>query len=362
MFTSCWDINEKNDPNNDYSVNINSNNYLPLSSIEDDNLEKTIIPGLSNFEGNCYLNSIMQCFYYCNDLTKYFMEHEKEIKDKKGKLSNEYLNLIIKLNKKEKYNDAKIFLNTLKEVSYNFIKKGGNDPKAVLLYFLQNLHNELKEENKNYKEEDICCEDIDKEKAFEKCKNNEEYNKSIITELFNLCIITKNKCDKCGNKHYMCEYKNHLLIELNKYESKEKIVNLDDLIKFSFEDSIRNFICNTSNEVFKAKFKKRIISFPQYLIIILNRKNIKFNVKYNNIIDISEYYINKEDKKVFKYKFVGACLTNDFENRECTHAISRCITSDGYYIFNDLFTYKNNYYIKGYNPYILFYKKYDNYI
>ena len=211
MFTSCWDINEKNDPNNDYPVNIHFNNYLPLSSIEDDNnyFEKEIIPGLSNFEGNCYLNSIIQCFYYCNDLTKYFMEHENEIKDKKGKLSNEYLNLIIKLNKKEKYNDAKIFLNTLKEVSYNFIKKGGNDPKAVLLYFLKNLHNELKEKNKNYKEEDTCCEDIDQDKAFEKCKNNEEYNKSIITELFNLCIITKNKCNKCGNKHYMCEYKNH---------------------------------------------------------------------------------------------------------------------------------------------------------
>ena len=316
------------------------------------------IPGLSNFEGNCYLNSIMQCFYYCNDLTNYFMEHEKEIKDKKGKLSNEYLNLIIKLNKKEKYNDAKIFLNTLKEVSYNFIKKGGNDPKAVLLYFLQNLHNELKEENKNYKEEDICCEDIDKEKAFEKCKNNEEYNKSIITELFNLCIITKNKCDKCGNKHYMCEYKNHLLIELNNYKAEEnKKVKLDDLIKYYFEDVNKDYFCIFKNKKSKAKFSIKIISPPQYLIIVLNRNTIKFNVIYDEIIDISEYCINNPD---IRYKFLGACLTNDYKDKKGTHAISRCITPEGSYLFDDLDTYENVNDIIGYNPYILFYIKMIN--
>ena len=37
--------------------------------------EVIIVPGLSNFEGNCYLNSILQCFYYCNDLTKYFINN-----------------------------------------------------------------------------------------------------------------------------------------------------------------------------------------------------------------------------------------------------------------------------------------------
>jgi len=37
---------------------------------------KDTIPGLSNFEGNCYLNSILQCFYYCKDLTNYFIRNE----------------------------------------------------------------------------------------------------------------------------------------------------------------------------------------------------------------------------------------------------------------------------------------------
>ena len=82
--------------------------------------EQIVVPGLSNFEGNCYLNSILQCFYYCDDLTNYLISNEKEIIKNKGKLSNAYLDLILRLNEKEKYNSAKVFLKILKEVSYNF--------------------------------------------------------------------------------------------------------------------------------------------------------------------------------------------------------------------------------------------------
>ena len=317
------------------------------------NSPKEKIPGLSNFEGNCYLNSILQCFYYCDDLTNYFIKNEKEIINKGGKLSNAYLNLILRLNEKEKYNTAKIFLKTLKEVSYNFFKRGGNDPKAVLFYLFENFHNELKEKNEEYNEEDICCEDINLEKAFEKCKDNKDKNKSIISDLFNWCFLTINKCDKCGNDHYTCEYKNSMLIELNKYKTKDEYVILDDLIKFYFEDTIKPFICYSGGGILQAKFKKKIISFPKYLIIILNRNIIQFNVIYDDI-DLSHYSINKNNSK---YKFVGATLTNDFGKREGTHAISRCITPKGSYIFNDLYTIQNCNDIDGYNAYILFYKK-----
>ena len=346
---SCFDWEDSND-----DIDFNIYHTSPINLIFNDNFQEMNIPGLSNFEGNCYLNSILQCFYYCNDLTKYFINNEKEIINKGGKLSNAYLKLILKLNKKEKYNDAKIFLNTLKEVSYNFFKKGGNDPKAVLFYLLENLHNELKDKNMKYNEEDICCEDIDQDKAFEKCKNNEENNKSIISELFNWCILTKNECIKCGNTHYTCEYKNCLLIELNKFKNLEENVLLDDLIKFYFQDAYKNFICNNDKEVFKVKFTKKMISFPQYLIIILNRDIIKFHVKYDDTIDLSDYCINENN---INYEFIGACLTNDYGENEGTHAISRCITPEGSYIFNDLNTKENCNDIDGYNPYILFYKK-----
>ena len=38
--------------------------------------QELITPGLTNFEGNCYLNSVLQCFYYCDDLTNYFLNNE----------------------------------------------------------------------------------------------------------------------------------------------------------------------------------------------------------------------------------------------------------------------------------------------
>ena len=347
FFCNYWE-----DTNDEIEINVN--NSSPMNFIYNNIFQGVKIPGLANFEGNCYLNSILQCFYYCNDLTKYFINNEKEIIKKGGKLSNAYLNLILKLNKKEKYNNAKIFLDTLKEVSYNFFKKGGNDPKAVLLYFLENLHDELKEQNIDYNEEDICCEDIDQERAFERCKNNEKKNKSIISELFNWCILTENECKKCGNNHFTCEYKNNIIIELKKFEFSNENVILDDLIKFYFKDVNKYFICNTDKEVVKVKFTKKIICLPQYLIIILNRDIIKFDVIYDDIIDLSEYCINENNTK---YKFVATCLTNDYGNKEGTHAISRCITSQGSYIFNDLNTHKKCNDIDGYNPYILFYKK-----
>jgi ubiquitin C-terminal hydrolase len=346
---SCFDWEDSND-----DIDFNIYHTSPINLIFNDNFQEMNIPGLSNFEGNCYLNSILQCFYYCDDLTNYLISNEKEIIKNKGKLSNAYLDLILRLNEKEKYNSAKVFLKILKEVSYNFFKSGGNDPKAVLFYLLENLHNELKEENEDYNEEDICCEDIEREKAFKKCKDNEDKNKSIISELFNWCLLTTNKCNKCGNNHYTCEYKNSMLIELNKYKTKDEYVTLDDLIKYYFEDTIKPFICNTGGEVFKVKFEKKIICLPDYLIIILNRDIIQFNIIYKDNIEFSQYCVNK---KYSKYKFIGATLTNDFGKKEGTHAISRCITPKGSYIFNDLQTIKNCLDIDGYNAYILFYKK-----
>ena len=348
------DEDEMNEENINNLVSYDYDNPYPINYIYINSFPKNKIPGLSNFEGNCYLNSILQCFYYCDDLTNYLISNEKEIIKNKGKLSNAYLDLILRLNEKEKYNSAKVFLKMLKEVSFNFFKSGGNDPKAVLFYLLENLHNELKEENEDYNEEDICCEDIEQEKAFKKCKDNEDKNKSIISKLFNWCLLTTNNCNKCGNNHYSCEYKNSMLIELNKYQTKDEYVTLDDLIKYQFEDTIKPFICNTDGEVFKVKLKKKIISLPNYLIIILNRDIIQFNVIYNDDIELSKYCVNKNNSK---YKFVGAILTNDFGKKEGTHAISRCITPKGSYIFNDLQTIKNCFDIDGYNAYILFYKK-----
>ena len=351
LFKDYWDSDIDEDDNSKFNIN----NPLKIIDINDSSIIN--IPGLYNFEGNCYLNSILQCFYYCNDLTNYFLNNKIEIEKKDGKLSNAYLNLILRLNNKEKYNDAKVFLNALKEVSNNFFKRGGNDPKAVLFYLLESIHDELKEQNIYYIEKDICCEDINQEKAFQKCKQNEENNKSIISELFNWCLITENECKKCGNNHYICEYKNNILIELNKYKTQDKIIQLDDLIKFYFQDTEEYFICNTDSEIFKVIFTKKMISLPQYLIIILNRNIIKFNVKYNDCIDLSKYCVNDNNAK---YNFIGATLTNDYENKKGTHAISRCRTSEGTYIFNDLDIINDYNDINNYNPYILFYKKIIN--
>ena len=345
-------------PDTNYDFTFKTYDPLPQDYININIFTKKEIPGLSNFDGNCYLNSVLQCFYYCNDLTNYFIDNEKEIIKNNGKLSNAYLNVILKLNKKEKYNNVKNFLNKLQEVSSFFFKKGGNDPKAVLLYLLENLHNELKEKNLYYNEEDTCCEGIVKEEVFKKCNNNEQNNKSIITELFNWCLITSNECIKCGNSHYKCEFRNHILIELKAYKAIEEKVSLKDLIKFYFQDNEEFFMCtfnkNNDKEVFKVTQTKKIISLPKYLIIILNRDIIKFNVIYDNIIHLSEYCVNGIKAE---YKFVGSSLTNDFGNKVATHAISRCITLEGSFIFDDLDTIKTNNNIKGYNPYILFYQK-----
>ena len=309
-------------------------------------------PCLDNFAGNCYLNSILQCFYYCNDLTEYFVTNNEEIKNKKGKLSNAYLNLIIALKKNERFNTAKNFFHDLQKVTSNFFKKGGNDPKAVLVTILQNLHDELKINANN--EYDSYCEDFSLEKAFTFCKEIEQKNKSIISELFNWCLLSNINCNICSKNHYICEYRNYLLISLENYENFS--LNLDNLIMNYFKDNTKKFICQNDEQkaINKVKYTKQIMKFPKIFIIILERKsNLKYKIEYNDNITFSGC-LNRENNNDINYKLVGALLINE----HATHAIAKCLVQDGIYcIFDDLNFIKNFLEPESFSPYILFYLK-----
>ena len=78
-------------PDTNYDFAFNNYNPLPQDHIDINNIpipkKKKKIPGLSNFEGNCYLNSVLQCFYYCDDLKNYFTDNETDIKKNNGKLT-----------------------------------------------------------------------------------------------------------------------------------------------------------------------------------------------------------------------------------------------------------------------------------
>ena len=74
-------LNEKY--NNYYNINKNSNKLNQeieeneeIEEYDEDiiNLNKIKPTGLVNIGGICYLNAVLQCFFYCKPLTKYFLQ------------------------------------------------------------------------------------------------------------------------------------------------------------------------------------------------------------------------------------------------------------------------------------------------
>ena len=80
LYISLNLLNEKFLSNRHIKIFQNNNdNLTPKDSNSDENDEinklKNMEPtGLINIGGICYLNAVLQCFYYCKPLTNYFLK------------------------------------------------------------------------------------------------------------------------------------------------------------------------------------------------------------------------------------------------------------------------------------------------
>ena len=345
---------------------------------EEINLGKRKPSGLENIGGICYLNAVLQCFYYCRPLTEYFLR--KDIKKNLGPISEGYFEFVNDLSS-GKSCAAKKIKEAIMNVDETFIGNDGKDSKDVAILILSELQSELQDEiddkvsnsNNNKKVDHFNLLDIYNEKI-----NQEKKSKTIISDTFNYLIkyvqMCENSCPKFKKKFFNIESDNILIFELEKiYNSihkKDKYIKNPEI---SLEECLNHYKWNEKIECPYCKdytliIKKTICSLPKIFIFVLSRgHNIKFDCKinFNENLDMNKYFdpINEQKKGNNTYKLIGATFAYDWTKgyRHSGHTVAFCKSYNGnnnYYIFNDSRAIKSSISeIRNKTPYLLFYEK-----
>ncbi len=367
--------------NTNYFSLLNNQKYLMNFNIDykKDNYKPK---GLKNFSLNCYMNSLLQCFYYIKDLRDYFLYNKFE---NNQLMCNSLKDLMIGLNKidNKSYYTPKQIKNEIKKWDYYADNKSADVTDLLFDIFNKLLSelekNDLLEENINHenniKNKESIFNDIYKEidmnniinKLFlgfyeseYKCKNKHEqyYIQNDYYLIFPLQEIYENLNYKNEINLYNCfEYlqrnKNEIFSN-NDDEAQDK--DSDDENSISYEK------CEKCNE--KLILTEKIYRTPKILIVILDRgKNKKCNIKVNfdEIIDLKDFIDDEKFKQSTStiYKLIG--ISSHYGScGNCGHYKSICLCDDNYYYqFDDSFSNKlnSNIFFQNGSPYILFYQR-----
>ena len=324
--------------------------------------------GLENIGGTCYMNTVLQCFYHVEELSKYLLKEEEKnsnFYDDKP-FCKSYLGVVKGLNKRNSSRafSPKEFLKSLVRVNQGYNYGFGNDPKDVVSDILFQLHQEL-----GIKDMSIQLNKyVDKRKKkqlFDYYKNQEESNKTKISELFNWCRQTKKKCSNCSEEFYDFEYEFMLFFYLEKIYNEQNTKNVKlDLINDCFENTFKkreeNITCPYCNKREKGEIDNHICVLPKYFIIILDRgKNDKFDcgVNFGKEINISKF-VSQIDNPKYNPKYELLCATFLRGKSGNGHTVAVCKEEDKYYLLNDAWSTELNInYFKNEKPFLLFYKR-----
>ena len=344
------------------------------------------------------MNATIQCLSRTTYLSNYFLNIENKQKFMNNSnnilLKKPYFDLIsnlwIKNNNSISFSPYD-FKNTISEMYPLFKGIAANDSKDLILFILQQLHEELKEIiNKNIEENDFL-DQTNRNLMINNFKESMNSNISIISTLFFGVNEIFSDCIYCRNKgipivKYNFQIFNFLIFPLkevsnykkSKYNNKNFInfnVNTDNdevTLYECFEQYSEKLImsgenamyCSQCQQISPAYYTTKIYSSPNILILILNRgKGNEFKIKINfeKIISIGEYVELKENKEL-KYELY-AVLTHLGSSDMSGHFIAFCysIIDKVWYKFNDAMVDEVKDFQKEVHdygePYILFYQR-----
>lgn len=333
--------------------------------------------GLVNIKGICYMNAVLQCFYYCQPLTNFFLNIDNDKQNNLGFVSKAYYNFIKKLTKGDLY-AASEFKQAMITVDSTFIGSEGKDSKDVAILILSELHEELKENEKSLLFYNKEVNKKNKLEVFKEEMNLEKINcnNTIISDTFNFLLVCEQTCNNyygtsCNYQEpvYSIETDNIIIFEVEKIcKDLGKNYNPDISIKECLNHYISPEIINCPDCKIKKtmKISKKFCRLPNIFIFVLSRGiNAKFkcNITFEEQLDLYNYYDPiEEDKREynFYYDLIGATFAYDWYKGN-GHTVAFCKTNNNYpqyYVFNDSRVRKTDINeIKGKMPYLLFYKR-----
>ena len=219
---------------NENSYNTIKNSYNSVSNNTD-----SIRPcGLYNVGGVCYMNAILQCFFYCKPLTDFFLGLYNS--QNLGQISKGYYYFVKGLSSGDK-DAAKNFKKAITDMDDIFYGSEGNDSKDVAVLILSEIHNELKP-NKN--DEIIKLENrkVNNYNIYDVYNEKRELdringNNTIITKTFNFWLKFEQKCasancKKYSKSYYTIESDNIVMLELETLFARDNInISVEDILK-----------------------------------------------------------------------------------------------------------------------------------
>ena len=342
--------------------------------------------GLSNVGLTCYMNSTLQCllhivelsFYIVNSYNEFKNDHLNMIKNTatKGKLSDEFRKILINVllekegekglfrNRHSNSFAPSDFNNLIGKLNPQFKRYEANDAKDLIIYLLQEMHEELNYYGGKKLDKIPKCNQLNEAESFDFFyKVNSTLNFSIISYLFWGIVKQITICYTCKNNLFNFQYFQYLSFPLYSYsKGRFNIYNgLKDYTKKEILKGDNKFYCQKCGGLREAEVQSGIYYPPQYLLINFDygkdKKYKPIKIDFGAVIFITKEFLNSHIESV-NYDLV-AVSSHIGSSGSSGHYIAFCKDPNNiWHKFNDsshdTCKFEDTY---NYSPYLLIYKK-----
>ena len=367
--------------NYDEEIENNANKYFKYIFFEGFEKDYFSQKGLNNVGLTCYMNSTLQCLIHIPELSHYFfnlynefcLTYDKIIKktETKGKISKEYYNIVKEIlsSSYDRFNrysfSPKTFNDVISKLNPQFSKYESNDAKDLIIYLLQEMHEELNYFGDNHLVKIPKCNQLIENDAFKFFYEvNSKMNFSIISYLFWGIVKQTTVCQVCKNNLYNFQYYQYLSFPLYKYsgDNFNLYKGLKDYISVEILQGENQFYCQNCGCLRDAKIFSKIYYCSPYLLINFDYgKNKSYNPKkidFGSIICLTNEFL--ENKTQVDYELI-AVSTHLGSSGNAGHYITYCKninTENSWYKFNDSSVSKSDFEeTKKNSPYLLLFRK-----
>ena len=346
--------------------------------------------GLDNVGATCYMNATLQCLAHIKRVSDHILNYKKngkfkDDKNKKYRLSSAYADVLEGIwcpkNNERSYAPNK-FKDILGEMNPLFAPTAANDAKDLLIYIIEQMHNELNESTeKNLSL--IMPDNMDptNQQQVLECFGYEfmKKYKSVFSHYFYGSTMSMTQCFGCSVIKYSFQCFSFIIFPL--LEAKRFCVqsgrvhplfintytlNIEDCFiynqKLEFFAESNQMYCNNCKQLRNSSMGTRIYTAPLVFILILNRgkgnKDFEEKFIFWETIDLTRYVEYQfPDNKYF----LAGVISHLGDSGPSGHFIAFCRMSETspWFRYNDSIVTQSNFNeinTQGI-PYILFYQK-----